>query len=175
MEKSTPSSTRARRSSKTEEHRALLIKNYLPCRRCGEARHKNSDSGLCTSCYWIARREGSPFTGLTQAEYDAARYDPRKRRDAYLRKKFGIGLADYERIHKAQGGRCAICRQEPSPVAPGGSRRFTHGELVVDHCHETGRVRGLLCDLCNKGLGQFGDSAERLRAALGYLTGGVYF
>lgn len=58
----------------------------------------------------------------------------------------------------AQGGRCAICRQEPGRRA-----------LDVDHSHETGAVRGLLCELCNKGLGCFRDSLDALRRAVVYL------
>jgi hypothetical protein len=170
MDHATPPAAKPRRSRETEEHRRLLINNYRPCRECGKARHKESASGLCKDCYWVAHRKGSPFTGMTQAEYDAARYDPRKRRDAYLQKNFGISLADYESMRERQGGRCAICGAAPAPLPPGQGRRFTNGDLVVDHCHATGRVRGLLCDLCNKGLGQFGDDADRLRSALAYLT-----
>lgn len=159
--------TRARRKPKTDEHRARLVKNYLPCGRCGEARHKNSTSGLCQACYWENRRAESPFTELSQAEYDAARYDPRRRRDNYLRNKFGIGVDEYEAMADRQGGACAICRALPSPVREG--RRFTNGTLVVDHCHATGKVRGLLCDRCNRGLGQFGDDVDMLWAAISYL------
>jgi hypothetical protein len=65
----------------------------------------------------------------------------------------------------AQDERCAICR---SPDWPGKDSR-PH----VDHDHETGRVRGLLCGLCNNGLGQFKDDPARLRAAADYLEGGV--
>ena len=162
--------TPSQRSPKTEDCRSRLVSSYRPCVRCGEARHRRSDSGLCRPCYWIKRREGSPLTGLTQAEYDAARYDPSKRRDNYLRNKFGISLAEYEVLLQGQGGRCAICRDLPSGAAVERSRSFTNGGLVVDHCHQTGRVRGLLCDLCNKGLGQFKDDPARVRAALSYLA-----
>jgi hypothetical protein len=62
---------------------------------------------------------------------------------------------------EAQGGRCAICRSDK----PGGRGRF-----AVDHCHSSGRVRGLLCVACNAGLGQFRDDPDLLRAAVAYLA-----
>lgn len=160
--------SKPRRSRQTTADRSRLVKNYLACSRCSEARHKNSSSGLCQKCYWIERREGSPLTGLTKAEYDATRYDPRRRRDAYLRKQFGISLDDYEAMADRQDGRCAVCGL--TPESPRAGKRFTNGVLVVDHCHATGRVRGLLCDPCNRGLGQFGDNIDMLWSAISYLS-----
>lgn len=68
--------------------------------------------------------------------------------------------AEYLRLRQEQDGRCAICgaTDEGQPVG-----------LNVDHDHETGEVRGLLCRSCNLGLGFFADSSERLRAAALYL------
>lgn len=81
-----------------------------------------------------------------------------------LRAKYGISLAEYEAILAAQGGVCAICRQpETKPNA-------TH--LAVDHDHGTGRVRGLLCNNCNRGVGLLADDPDRLSAAADYLRGG---
>jgi Recombination endonuclease VII len=90
----------------------------------------------------------------------------RKDNESYVRnreyqKRFGITLAEYKRRLKAQNGRCAICNSKP------GRRR-----LEVDHCHETGRVRGLLCEMCNRGLGTFEDNVALLLAAANYLEGG---
>lgn len=59
----------------------------------------------------------------------------------------------------AQGGRCAICRKDITE------------KFVIDHSHESGLVRGLLCGPCNLGIGQLGDSAERLFSAALYLEG----
>ena len=60
-------------------------------------------------------------------------------RNDYLVRRYGITSADYEKILKSQGGRCAICGRLPR------TRR-----LNVDHDHKTGKVRGLLCYTCNK-------------------------
>lgn len=72
---------------------------------------------------------------------------------------YGITEEEYEDALHLQGGKCAICG-----VAPKKGRR-----LCVDHCHCSGRFRGLLCDLCNKGLGQFKDDREVLARAIAYL------
>jgi hypothetical protein len=90
-----------------------------------------------------------------------------KRADRQLRdacEQNGITLDDYQEILKRQGGVCAICRtSDCGPVA----RRFS-----IDHCHKTGKVRGLLCHRCNLGIGHFDDSIELLRVAIAYLTEG---
>jgi hypothetical protein len=82
-------------------------------------------------------------------------------RQTKLRRKYGIDIKEYERLEAEQGGRCAICKELPSD--PRGYR------LHVDHCHATGKVRGLLCTSCNSGLGRFKDSVERLESAVKYL------
>jgi hypothetical protein len=70
-------------------------------------------------------------------------------------------------IYESQGGRCAICRRPGNPPAHGhGAGKTT---LHVDHDHASGRVRGLLCSLCNTGIGAFSESPEALQAALAYL------
>jgi hypothetical protein len=61
----------------------------------------------------------------------------------------------------AQGGVCAICGAPPED--PRGYR------MHIDHCHDTGRVRGILCGGCNRGMGNFGDDIARLQGAIRYL------
>jgi hypothetical protein len=73
--------------------------------------------------------------------------------------RWRVSLAEYEELFRRQGGGCAICRRG--------------GKLRVDHDHETGVVRGLLCNGCNRALGVFGDSAQRLQIALAYVGDGV--
>jgi len=80
-------------------------------------------------------------------------------RDAFMLRKYGITAQGYAELLFLQGGVCKICK------GPGKA----YGRLVVDHDHETGVVRGLLCNTCNAGLGQFKDSVELLEAALAYL------
>ena len=78
----------------------------------------------------------------------------------YLVKTYGITMEDYNRMLEAQNRVCKIC---------GASRTSKKLSLVVDHCHTTGKVRGLLCDTCNRALGMFKDSTEYLKNAIHYL------
>lgn len=83
----------------------------------------------------------------------------RKRRFA----KYGLTIADYDRMFAEQEGKCLGC--------------LTHVDdcprqlLCVDHCHTTGKVRGLLCDKCNKALGALGDNVDTLTRLISYLSG----
>lgn len=76
--------------------------------------------------------------------------------------RFKISADDFKKLHDAQQGKCAICCRE-------GAGRKTSKRMSVDHCHETGVVRGLLCNRCNLGLGHFQDNVEALTAAVEYL------
>ena len=87
-----------------------------------------------------------------------------EKRNRNLKSKYGITSQEFDDMAKAQGGCCAICRQPPS----GRWRR-----LVVDHCHSSGRVRGLLCNQCNRALGFLGDDQETLDRAASYLNGSL--
>jgi hypothetical protein len=86
------------------------------------------------------------------------RHLERKRQLAPHLKQYGLTLDDYEQMFLRQHGQCAIC-----DVTVQGER------MCVDHDHETGTVRGLLCRLCNKSLGGFRDDVELLHKAVAYL------
>jgi hypothetical protein len=92
----------------------------------------------------------------------------RGQRDQRLLKDYGINEATYEALLRSQGGVCAICHEGESRVGPFGQTE----PLCVDHDHATGRVRGLLCNGCNAGIGSLGDDSNRLRAAATYLDHG---
>lgn len=83
-------------------------------------------------------------------------YEDKGRNSHYLR-KYGITLEEYNIRCNEQNNECLICKQ-PSE------------KLVVDHCHTTGEVRGLLCNKCNVGLGFFEDSHVLLMNAIKYLN-----
>jgi hypothetical protein len=75
-----------------------------------------------------------------------------------LQKEYGLSRADFDAMSAAQGGVCLICGDAPEDKP-----------LFVDHCHTTGRVRGLLCSRCNTGIGMFLDDPDRLVAAAAYV------
>lgn len=77
-----------------------------------------------------------------------------------LLKKYGLSAKEYADILQAQNGVCAVCQGENKD-----GRR-----LFVDHCHDTGKVRGLLCGKCNSGLGLFNDNTEVMLNAIDYLV-----
>jgi hypothetical protein len=89
----------------------------------------------------------------------------REATESNLMRQFGISWTDYQFLHIIQQGRCAVCHNsEVIKVKSGTTKR-----LSVDHDHNTGQIRGLLCSHCNHGLGNFKDSIEYLKAAIQYL------
>lgn len=120
--------------------------------------------GLCEKHYARKRRADGgervqEQARRAQAKWRAANPDavPRLNRKSTLA-RYGLTVEDYDRMIDAQQNRCAICMLE----TPGKALR-------VDHDHATGKVRGLLCDSCNNGLGRFKDSPAVLRQAAYYI------
>ena len=117
---------------------------------------QNTDGheGRCIKCRLIsmAKHRRTPLYKKTKRAY-------------HIKCTYGIAAEQYSEMHKAQKGVCAICGQPET-------RRLynTTCSLSVDHDHETGKVRGLLCDKCNRGLGLL-TTAEILLNAADYLTG----
>lgn len=85
-------------------------------------------------------------------------------RDHHLKSTYGLSGADYDALLAAQAGVCAICRQPETSQVKGKVKA-----LAVDHCHQSGKVRGLLCKNCNTALGSLRDSIPLLENALAYL------
>jgi hypothetical protein len=81
-----------------------------------------------------------------------------KTTDMLREQRYGLSAEDYRQMLERQGGLCAICLQAPHGYA-----------LHIDHCHATGRVRGLLCRKCNMAIGLFADNPDRLQRAIEYL------
>jgi hypothetical protein len=81
-------------------------------------------------------------------------------------KKYGIDFKRYAEIWDEQKGCCAICAMSFGPF---GTSENAKEMAYIDHDHVTGKVRGLLCNNCNAGLGHFFDTIERLETAINYL------
>lgn len=132
------------------------------CSRCGVFKawdhfHRRHDSSTghqsaCKSC--IKKK--------SQREKKQGRI-----RNAELQRKYGLSLGEYRKMLVAQNGQCAICGATETAVRGNG----TELSLSVDHNHDTGEVRGLLCQRCNALLGFAGDDPDVLRRAIGYLSG----
>jgi hypothetical protein len=117
---------------------------------------------------WVEGRRNLPSYKERRKEYSKRdRITNRERiKSAARRLNYGLTSDAYAEMLKAQGGVCKVCGRPETRLS-----RFTQKvmELSVDHCHDTGRVRGLLCGKCNVGLGSFRDSPEALEAAAAYL------
>lgn len=121
---------------------------------------KSSKDGLsyrCAKCDYAA-----------QKDYKKRRHETVKvqRRAVQRRHKYGLEQEDFDRIFQKQGGRCGCCGVS---LDDGWTRQHKPNKLVIDHDHKTGLVRGLLCTMCNKGLGLLGDNLEGLQKAVDYL------
>ncbi len=93
------------------------------------------------------------------------RRNPDLRRNSKFKARYGITLTQYDAMIAKQDNRCLICGRT--------GEEAQRGRLVVDHCHTTGKIRGLLCGLCNVGLGSLGDSPALLIKAAQYLTSSI--
>lgn len=142
------------------------------CPRCKQEKpaqefyKAKSASGLSSHCKECTREQQRDYLNRKGKEINerrkAQRQTPegqRKSRDRDLRRHYGIGLLDLERMIRSQGGRCAICDDVFE------SDKLTH----VDHCHFRGVIRGILCSYCNLMLGHAKDDPKRLLAAAQYL------
>lgn len=109
------------------------------------------------------RQKNPQKTAAMRKRTDEKRKDAHKARNLA---KYGLTHEDYLQLLEAQRGVCSI-RLSPETLL---TRWKTPRPLVVDHCHTTGKVRGLLCVSCNLGIGNFKDSTELLQNAINYLS-----
>jgi hypothetical protein len=126
----------------------LIDQGYFFCNDCGQWKKEDTLQKVqyfCSDCY--ARRA-------------RANYDNRKQRSYLLMKKYGISFEQYITIKENQNYRCAICGIDESKLDRG---------LAVDHDHITGKIRGLLCNKCNRFLGCINDDISIAKRLLSYL------
>lgn len=98
-------------------------------------------------------------------EVHAPNWSGYDREDQIMRRTYGISMQEFDELVEFQSGKCAICFKPLDTI----NRRAN-----IDHCHDTGKVRGILCSGCNTGIGQLGDNIEGLKRALYYLENQPY-
>jgi hypothetical protein len=130
---------------------------FRVCPDCGEDKRDmfylnargNKTNARCRECHKLYCNAN--WHAKTPIEKQASR----------VRTMYGMDPQDYIAMHEQQAGKCAVCQNEPT----------TQRGLHLDHCHETGAIRGLLCHNCNVALGCFNDSPALMMRAIKYLGG----
>lgn len=117
--------------------------------------------------------KGNVYWSATEPNKKSAEYakEWRGRNPEYalacsLRRSFKLSVEDYKSMWTKQNGRCKLCDRPESALSSGTGRTR---RLSVDHCHESGKIRELLCGACNSGLGNFKDDPVLLEKAAEYL------
>lgn len=165
------------------KHKRYIDGYQYECKKC-RLGHEPHDKDLithkvCTKCNTDKLIEDYPWINYKKIYKQSYckvcqnRMKQIKRRDGsiedkkhrQLRAKYKISLSDYNIELEKQGGVCLICKEPESRLNSKGNISM----LAVDHCHETHKIRGLLCGNCNIGLGSFKDRSDFLLSAIEYL------
>lgn len=144
------------------------------CRLCGEEKSllsfhrdqkgRNGRSSRCSVCAyantkkWVSENKDKVRNYFSQ--YGKTDKNKKYKCDWALRKAHGITITDYDRMSEEQDNLCAICLGEP---------KCRDGRFRVDHDHEHGNIRALLCNGCNTGIGSFREDTSLLEKAIEYL------
>lgn len=145
---------------------------HTTCKVCGETKQvsefrrkrlrKDGTTYYFPMCKVCERKQN------LQRHYDKYRDNQHARKSGYryiLKTKYGLSETDFSNMYEKQNGKCFICGDAiRNPfISMSGKNQ------AVDHCHETGNVRGLLCKPCNTGLGMFQENETILLKAIDYL------
>ncbi len=141
------------------------------CTKCSLTKH------LSDFCKDSQKKDGVYSSCKDCCSLKDRKRDKRKKSnyDRYYRKSLGwkkvanqlkVEFSFLETLHEVQEGLCAICK---NPETSLGSTKIKAKRLAVDHDHITGKIRGLLCQRCNCGLGSFKDNPDLLKGAIEYL------
>ena len=144
----------------------------MPLKRCTQCKEekdllafynskasKDGKSYRCKDCDKVA--------GIAYRKRHKER-DRRNRRNTSRRIKYGLTPEVYDQMLKDQNGKCPICQKQ---LREGWTKNHHKNRACIDHCHKTNKVRGILCTMCNKGLGLLGDDLEGIIRAKRYLEG----
>lgn len=120
------------------------------CSVCGETKE----------LHFFSKHSGSKHARTRSCKQCKTRHSRQRR--------YGVTPEQYDAMLQSQNGRCAICGTTDPKTRTSGCH--VKSSFCVDHCHKTGKVRGLLCMECNTGLGKFKDNPDTLTAAISYLN-----
>jgi len=147
------------------------------CRKCARAETGRRGEAIGKRCPRCGRAEPEVTFGRNRRRGDgravycasctrlyANTYYAAKSHDCIVSKAYGLKRGQYAEMLEAQGGVCAICGQPEAQKFAGKLKR-----LSVDHDHQTGRARALLCSACNAIIGYGQDDKARLQKAIAYL------
>jgi Recombination endonuclease VII len=153
----------------TQFHKKKFVENqyYAYCKKCNNIMSnewKKAHREKVRQKYKIYYRKNSEKIIKDCRQW--RKENPHKVLDINLKRNYGITLEQYKILFTKQNGKCAICKKEESLFD---TRYKKIKRLCVDHCHNTGKVRGLLCHNCNIGIGLFEDSKENMQNAVKYL------
>jgi hypothetical protein len=112
--------------------------------------------------YWKESEYSSEKSKEYQRRFRKA--NPLYGKDSYLKKTYGVDLNWYNAQFEKQNHVCAICNEPETAIIHG--KKIS---LAVDHCHNTGKVRGLLCRACNNAIGAFKHDKYIIQQAIKYL------
>lgn len=138
------------------------------CKVCFSAHHRGEEpperpKRSCVVCGGQFRPAQVRSIICSRACKERKRRESGQERESHLLRKYGITQADYDRMLSDQGGGCRLCAVKPEELTTGRYRTYLH----VDHCHDSGQVRGLLCPDCNLLVGR--RPVEWFRRAADYL------
>lgn len=123
---------------------------------------KNKEKRLIKALEW--RASNPEKVKAIQKRYRDSH--PNKKRDERLKRDFGITFDQYEKMRIGQDNKCAICK---NPETRSVSKSGKINDLAVDHCHKTGKIRGLLCGKCNTALGLLNEDINIINNCVDYL------
>jgi len=134
------------------------------CSECGDdkklaefSKDKNAPDGRQYRCKACNQKRWDEYYPANKKQLIQNRQEYRRNTGELRRVRYGVTLEQFQKLLDEQKGQCAICKD---PLGP---------KPHLDHCHETKKVRGLLCVRCNMGIGFFKDSPLRLQQAIDYL------
>ena len=142
------------RTSYMQELKFLFSKGLRKCSKCKDIKILNE----------FHKDKANKATGYASlCKICKLEYDKSKAKHTYgkkLERTFGITIMEYDQMLILQNNKCLLCERD---------RKSFNKNFAVDHCHNTGKVRGLLCQQCNVALGMFDDNPELIRKAADYV------